>query len=569
VNVLSIDVSAATTTLQPLGLTIEKQYVGARGVATRMLFDLFEPGRDGLDAGAPMIFATGPLTGTTFPMGSRFIAAAKSPLTGTVFSSSCGGRLGVHLRKAGIDVLIVTGKADRPSYLFIEDGNAQVFDASPLWGTEKSHVKAYLREKHGKDVSILLIGKAGETGVLFANIENDGRYLGRGGLGAVLGSKNIKAVAVKAKGGNRISVPDPDMFSFVAYECKKWLAANPVTSEALPQFGTGVLLNLMRETGLLSSRNYRDPAPFESANISGEMVTSTLLKKRRACPFCPVACGRVTRYGEGPEYESLWSLGANLAIFDLEKVAELNGLCNELGMDTISVGGVVAMACELAEKGVIPLSPAYGDADAVSRIINEIAQRAGPGAMLSQGTKKISEHFDASDAGAEVKGLELPAYDPRGAYGNALGYATSNRGGCHLPGYFIGTEVLGIPKLLDRFGVQGKATLLARQQNAFAFMDTLCLCRFAAFAVPTDYNARIASAVTGRKFTWEETQYIGERIWNLERLFNIREGVEPDTLPRRFATFPLEEMLREYYAVRGWDEAGVPTAEKLEALNLP
>jgi aldehyde:ferredoxin oxidoreductase len=241
-----------------------------------------------------------------------------------------------------------------------------------------------------------------------------------------------------------------------------------------------------------------------------------------------------------------------------------------MGMDTISAGAAVAQACELSEKGIISSIPAlFGDPTTIGALLVHIAQRTGPGALLSLGTKRVADHFQLSDgASSQVKGLELPAYDPRGAYGNALGYVTSNRGGCHLPGYFIGAEVLGIPKLLDRFAVQGKATLLALNQNAFAFMDTLTLCRFAAFAVPTDYYARVATAVTGRKMSWEESLQIGERIWNLERLFNLREGIEADRLPERFTTFPLDDMLREYYAVRGWDEKGMPTKERLAELGL-
>ena len=568
-NILTMDLTRGVTGLRTAEDRFVEEYAGGRGTAVRLVFDLMKSGQEALDPASPIVFATGPLTGTPFPMGGRFMAAAKSPLTNTIFSSSCGGRLGVYLRKSGIDVLVVTGAAARPSYLAIEDGDARLLDASPIWGKEKAHVKEYLRERHGRDVSVMLIGKAGETKVLFANIENDGRYLGRGGLGAVLGSKNLKAVVVSGRARPKIGIPDAEQFSFLAYECKKWLSANPVTSQALPVFGTGVLFNLMRETGMLSVKNYGQAASLESSALSGEMVTSRLLRRRRACPFCPVACGRVTRYGDGPEYESLWSLGANLLVHDLEEVARLNGLCNEVGMDTISAGAVIAQAGELAEKGIADMpKTVYGNPGAIARLIGQIAERTGPGAILSLGTRKMAEHLETTDGEAHVKGLELPAYDPRGAYGNALGYATSNRGGCHLPGYLIGTEILGIPKLLDRFAVQGKASLLALNQNAFAFMDTMILCRFAAFAVPTDYYARIASAASGRKTSWEESLRIGERIWNLERLFNLREGVEADGLPARLTTFPLEEMLQEYYAFRGWDEKGVPTGEKLGELGL-
>ena len=563
---LDIDVSSADIRQGEIDEGLRQRFAGGRGITSKLLYDMTAAGQDPLSPGAPILFGTGPLTGIPFPMGGRYSATAKSPLTGTIFSSSCGGRLGVFLKKAGFDLLIVKGAARVPSYLFIEKGNVTLNDAGGIWGQKKAFVKQLLREKHGADVSILLIGRAGETGVLFANIENDGRYLGRGGLGAVLGSKKIKAIVVKGKG--KIAVPNKEALSFVAYECKKWLSANPVTSQGLPRFGTGVLLNFMREAGLLSTKNYRFPAPYEASNVSGEMVSSSLLVKKRACPFCPVACGRVTKYGDGPEYESLWSLGVNLSLFDIEKVAALNGLCNELGLDTISTGGVIGMACELAETGKLEPPVAYGDAEAIRRLIEDIAERRNLGEVLSSGTKRMGHYFGTEGLDIQVKGLELPAYDPKGAYGNALGYITSNRGGCHLPGYMIGTELLGIPKLLDRFALQGKASLLALYQNLFAFMDTLILCRFASFAVPGDYYARIASAASGTRITWEEALRTGERIWNLERLFNLREGVEKDSLPARCAGFPAEEMLREYYEVRGWDEKGVPAEDRLKVLDL-
>ncbi len=567
-NVLTLDLTNGALDLRQLETDIVDTYVGGRGVAARLLFDLVVPGTDPLDPAAPLVFATGPLTGTPFPMGGRFMAAAKSPLTNTIFSSFCGGRLGVTLRKAGVDALVITGAAVQPVYLLVERGDVRVLDASELWGKEKTHVKEYLRTRHGGDASVALIGKAGETGVLFANIENDGGYLDRGGLGAVLGSKNVKALVVSAKERRKIDVADHELFSFLSYECRKWLSANPVTSQALPRFGTAALFNLMRETGLLSVRNCREPAPVEASARSGEMGATTLLPKRRAWPFCPIACGRATRYGNGPEYDSLWALGANLLVYDLEEVARLNGLCNELGMDAISAGAAIANGCDLAQKGFADMPAAYGNAAVVGETLMRIAERSGPGAILSLGTKRMAERYPTADEAVHVKGLDLPAYDPRGAYGHALGYATSNWGGCHLPGYLIGAEVLGIPKLIDRFAIQGKASLLALNQNAFAFMDTLTLCRFAAFAVPTDYYSRIANAVTGRKIRWEESLRIGERIWNLERLFNLREGVEADRLPDRLVTFPLEDMLREYYAFRGWDEKGVPTTGKLEELGL-
>ena len=542
-------------------------FVGGRGVNTRLLFDLAPANVDPLSPQCPLIFGTGPLTGTPFPMGGRFLATTKSPLTGTVFTSACGGRMGVYLRKNGIDFLVLKGAAPEPSYLLVDNGEVRIMDAGEIWGKGKTFAKEYVRAKHGRDVSILLIGKAGENGVPFANIENDGRYLGRGGLGAALGAKRLAAVVLRAKG--KVSVPDREAFSFIAYECGKWLSANPITSRGLPEFGTGVLVNYMRESGLLPANNFRLPAPIESACVSGEVVTDTILRKRRACPFCPVACGRVTTEGDGPEYETLWSLGVNLGIHDIEKVAKLNRLCNELGLDTISAGSVIGLAMELGESGKIRRRAGYGDFEGISSLIMDIASRNEEGSLLALGARRLGEMYDSPDIAAHSKGLEFPAYDPRGAYGNALGYATSNRGGCHMQGYLIGAEVLGVPKLVDRFSTQGKASLLALYQNVSAFMDTLVMCRFASLAIPHDYYARIASMATGRRISWEDSITIGERIWNMEKLFNLREGVEEDKLPGRFAEVPLKELLAEYYAARGWDSSGRPLSEKLSKLGLP
>lgn len=565
-KLVAVQLDSGDITEEPISSAVGRLFLGGRGLASKLLFDWdCRQGKSGDETG-PLIFGTGPLTGASFPMAGRFVATARSPLTDTIFSSSCGGRLGVYLKRHGIDVLALRGVASRPCYISVHDGVLTIDGADEIWGKPKREAKRILRHKHGKACSILMIGTAGENRIPYANIENDGRFLGRGGMGALLGSKKVKAIVVGDKRGP-IWAAD-DRISFLAYEFKKLLSANPITSRGLPQFGTGVLLNHMRELGLLSTRNFQESAPARSSEVSGEAVTAQLLKRRKACFLCPIACGRVTRYGEGPEYETLWSLGVNLSIFDLVQVAELNALCNEYGLDTISTGSVLGMACELSGKGKLPFRVDYGDSVTMKQLVGEIAEGRSRGELLALGAKMMGERLGAREAAVQVKGLELPAYDPRGAYGQGLGYATSNRGGCHLPGYLIGAEVLGIPKLVDRFAADGKASLLALNQNVAAFMDSLILCRFAAFAVPSDFYARIASAVAGEKITWEESITIGERVWNLERLYNLRRDVDEDTLPERFSEVPIKEMLREYYEVRGWDASGVPGQDKLKMLEL-
>lgn len=563
---LIIDLNGPTVDVTTEDPRITSQFIGGRGTNTKHFYDLADRGVHPLSGANPVVFGTGPLTGIPFPMGGRFEVTTKSLLTGGIFTSSCGGWFGVKLKKAGFDTLVITGAASKPSYIFIDQASVTLRDASNLWGKEKKTVKEKLRNEHGTDISIAMIGRAGENAVPYANVENDGRFIGRGGIGAILGAKNLKAVVVRGRG--KVHPADREAFSFVSYESKKWLSANPVTSRGLPEYGTGILLNCMRESGLLSQKNFASPAPDESWAVSGEMVTEKVLLRTKACPFCPVACGRLTRYGEGPEFESIWALGVNLALYDIEKVARLNSLCNELGLDTISAGVTIGMASELKEAGKLPLAPGFGDFEAIEGTLIAIAEGKPEGEIFSQGTKKLGERYDAMEMASQVKGLELPAYDPRGAYGHALGYATSNRGGCHLQGYMIGAEILGIPKLVDRFAIEGKASLLALYQNVSAFVDSLVMCRFSSFAIPHDYYARIASAASGQKITWEDSIMAGERIWNLERLINLREGVEKDTLPGRFGEVPLEALLKEYYILRGWDEEGRPTEEKLHSLGL-
>ena len=562
-RVLEIDLSKRSLSFRSISEEITEAFVGGRGVNARLLFEETSGLSDPLSPAYPIFFGTGALSDSIFPMAGRFIATSKSPLTGTIMSSACGGRLGLMLRKQGIDVLSLKGMAEAPSYIGLFEGEVEIREATHLWGRQKGFVKGWLKERHGKDTSILLVGRAAENGVFYANLENDGRFLGRGGLGAILGAKNVKAIVLKGRSRLR----KDEELSFLRHEWQKLLMANPITSKGLPLFGTGVLLNYMREMGILPSRNFRDRASLSSASISGEELRRGLLLRRRSCVFCPVGCGRVTEFGDGPEYETLWALGANLLIHDIRSVARLNALCNEYGLDTITLGNVIAYAIELSERGRLKLGVSYGDAKAVEGLIHMIAEKRGVGEILSLGTKAMGEFFEDEDA-PQVKGLELPAYDPRGAYGQALSYATSNRGGCHLQAYLIGPEVLGIPKLIDRFAVAGKGSLVAFYQNVSAFMDTLVLCRFASFAIPPEYYSRVLSARKGKRLTFEDAIRIGERIWNLERLFNIREGVEEDRLPRRFEVIPLGSMLAEYYEARGWDSSGRPKAEKLLELGL-
>jgi len=579
-RVLNVDLGSRTWRAEDLDEVIVRAYLGGRGLGARMLYDLMAPGTDPLAPEAPLIFATGPLTGTKAPTSGRFSLTGRSPLTGTVLDTNCGGALGARLKGAGYDALVVTGAADEPLVLRVDEDSVAFEPAGELAGREVGEVTAAVAGGRAA-TSAAVIGSAGERLVKLATIMVDAkRALGRGGMGAVMGSKCLKAVVVTGSG--RPSVARPEDLEFFLHEVDKTIAANPVTSTALPRFGTAMLVGVLGRRGLMPALNYRADGREYVEKLSGERLAEEFLVRRSGCWGCAIACGRQTRtaggQGHGPEYETIWALGANLGIDDLRSVVELNYLCNELGLDTISVGGTLAAAIELAEEGA-PLPVKRGDVASMRAAIEALSRREGEmGEAAAEGSRVLCEVYGHSNFAMQVKGLELPAYDPRGMQGQGLGYATSNRGGCHLRGNMLGFEVLGTPKLVDRSAVGGKAGLLIVTQHLGAALDSLSLCKFSSFALGEEHYARLYSAVTGFDLSGQELLICGERIWNLERLFNLREGFTgaDDRLPTRLVEesdshgeiVHLEEMLAEYYRFRGWTPEGVPTPEKLERLGL-
>jgi aldehyde:ferredoxin oxidoreductase len=371
----------------------------------------------------------------------------------------------------------------------------------------------------------------------------------------------------------------------VEYEARKWLHASPRTSQGLPEFGTSVIVNLMNWYGVLPTRNFQSGTFDEAEAISGERLRDLYLKKRNACWSCPIGCKRVTETsnekGEGPEYETLYALGSNLGIDNLEAVIEANYRCNQLGMDTISVGTTIACAMEMGQRGIISGDLQFGRHDLLKGTLEDIAYRRGLGNELANGALRFAQAHGAPELAMQVKGLEFPGYDPRGMQGQGLLYATSNRGACHLRGNMLGPELLGIPKMLPRHEVGGKAGILIVLQHTNAAIDALGMCKFAGFAIGDEFFARLVSATTGIEYEVQDILTVGERIWNLERLYNLKAGFgrEDDTLPPRFLEEPLgpegeqhvvhlDEMLEEYYRFRGWTVEGVPTPKKLDALDL-
>ncbi len=410
--------------------------------------------------------------------------------------------------------------------------------------------------------------------------------LGRGGIGSVLGSKNLKAIVVK--GDRKIKYADKERVKFVNKETIRNINQHPITSKALPKFGTSVLMNVINEVGILPKNNFQNSDVMEEVEyVSGEAISEKILEKKTGCWGCMIRCKRDTSIdgesGEGPEYETNWALGPNCGNYDLVSITRANYLCNEYGLDTISTGGTIACAMEMSEKGILDWGLNFGDSDRIPKLVREIALREGIGDELAEGSKRLAESYNAGEVAMHSKGQELPGYDPRGAKGEGLAYVASNRGGCHLRGgYMIGTEILGAPEFIDRFLTTGKAALLMEEMDTGAVYDSLTICRFAHYAVANEMIARLLSAIIGEEIDTEKILKIGERIVNIEKIFNLREGFtrRDDTLPKRLLEEPLNSgpvkeevmelaiMLDEYYETRGWDREGKPKKEKLYELGL-
>ena len=606
-TVLRVDLARGEIRKEPLRRDWARAYVGGRGLGARTLWEELDPGVDPLAPENLLVFATGPLTGTNASCGARYMVVTKSPLTGCMTTSNSGGRWGPELKFAGYDALLVEGRAERPVYLWIQDDAVALRPAGHLWGRGVFATEDAIRAETGApDCSVAAIGPAGERLVRFAAIVNDKyRAAGRSGVGAVMGSKNLKAIAVRGTGAVRVA--DPAAMMAAQWAQKRALAKAPLTSEGLPAYGTLALMNVINEHGALPTRNYRE-AQFEGAEeISGEELARTRLVANKACFACTIACGRVSKISEeglgrytlhtsprnwrpateGPEYENAWSLGADCGVADLDAILKANTLCNDLGMDPISLGATIAAAMELYERGVIgqaetgmPLP--FGSGEAVVAMSEATGWRRGFGDALAEGSKRLGERFGHPEVFRGVKGQEFPAYDPRALQGMGLGYATSNRGACHLRAYTVSAEVIGAPEPMDPRATAGKARLTADLQNVSTAVDATGLCLFLTFGNTLSDLTPLVAAATGIAYSDEDLVRAGERIWNLERLWNLRAGVgaAQDTLPRRMLeqAIPagpaagqvnrLSEMLPEYYRVRGWSTDGRPSDEKLAELGI-
>ncbi len=593
-KILRIDLTNRECTLEPLDEEKAKKFIGLEAWVKTLLEEI-DPKIEPLSIENKLVIVTGPITGAPMPTSGRYMVVTKAPLTGTIAISNSGGKWGTELKNAGYDMIIVQGKSDVPVYVNIEDDKIEIKEANHLWGKTSLETTEILCNENNERAKVLCIGPAGEKLSLMAAIMNDiDRAAGRGGVGAVMGSKNLKAIVVKGSG--KVKVFNEEEAKKVSLEKIKILREDPVAGGGLPTYGSAVLVNIINENGVHPVRNFQKSYTDEADKISGETLTEDCLVRKNPCYRCPIACGRWVKLDDGtecggPEYETLWSFGSDCDVYDLNAINVANMLCNEYGLDTISAGATIAAAMELYEKGYIKdedikedgLSLKWGDAEAVVGWTKKMALREGFGDKMADGSYRLCESYGVPEFSMTVKKQELPAYDPRGIQGHGITYAVNNRGGCHIKGYMISPEILGYPEKLDRFSLEGKAAYAKVFHDLTAVIDSLGLCIFTTFGLGVqDYVDMYNVVVGGKLHDAESIMEAGDRIWTLEKLFNLEAGIDSshDTLPKRLLKEPipegpskgcvhkLSELLPEYYAVRGWDKNGIPTEDTLKKLGL-
>ncbi|MCL2672317.1 MAG: 4Fe-4S binding protein [Clostridiales bacterium] len=616
-----INLSNGSIETKPIPESWFKKYIGGKTLAARLLLDLCPQGVDPLAPEAVLIINTGPLNATGAPCSSRFNMSFKNVLTGGVASSNCGGNFGVMLKRAGLDGLVITGKSEAPVHIEITDGDITLHSAAELWGLDTEETQARLPAHFGK----LVIGPAGENLVRYASAISGERVAGRCGAGAVLGSKNIKALS--AYGSAEPSILRKEKFDRFVAKWVKFLHKHPMTGDSLPHYGSAGLVNKANASHALPTRNFREGHFADADKVSGETLAETRLLRNSGCTSCPIRCERRILIDErevkGPEYETLGLFGPNIGASDMEAIFQINTLCDQLGLDTISAAGTIAFAMELKEKGIADFGVEFGKTDNITRVIQQIARREGIYAELANGSKWLSEKYGGTDFAMHAKGLELASYEPRRSVGMGLGYATSNRGGCHLNGGYLALlESVGVLSL-DPQSHKAKAQWSVFMQDALDAVSSSGFCLFSAQTfVPAVFfrlgpNHGVTRA-TGKIFThagplvrlilWMapilrfNSFYLlphaealrlatglrmytgpfirfGARGYNLERLFNLREGVNRDALPERLTqtpqeetrpdtTVPLPKLLKKYYQTRGWDKTGVPKPRTLKRLGI-
>lgn len=607
-KVLRVDLSKNKTTVDTFSGEIFRKYIGGSGIGTRILYDETDEKTDPLGPENVLVFMAGPLVGTRVPNFGRFQVVTKSPLTGAFGEANCGGTWGPGLKRAGYDGIIFTGKSDKPVYVYINNGEVEIRDAAFLWGKDTFEVDVILKAELGSKVVTCCIGQAGEKLVKVAAIMTDGvdgRAAGRCGVGAVMGSKNLKAVVVN--GSVKTPIADEAALNASVKEWAPKIKSN--TDSFLGKYGTACGLTGNEATGDFPVKNWKEGSFPAAEKISGQAVAETILTSRYNCGQCVIGCGRTVHVKEGkyagtecggPEYETLGMMGANCLIDNIEAIQKGNELCNRYGLDTISAGSLAGFVMEAFEKGILKkedldgLEVKWGDADSMIELIRKIAFREDFAYYLGEGIKAAAEKLGgiAQEMAVHVRGMDFPAHDPRAAYSTALEYATSPRGACHLSSFSHDFELgAGLPKdfyfdkKLDRFSVEQRGEYIAKMQHIMTLFDSLTGCKFVLFGIGEDTMTTILgwlNMVTGWNMSMEELMEAGERIFNLKRMYNVRHGQsrKDDVMPPRILSSKrgtggapenlphLGQMLSEYYEYRGWDEFGIPTEEKLAKLGL-
>jgi aldehyde:ferredoxin oxidoreductase len=606
-KILRINLASQKISKENLKEDVIRNFLGGRGLGSKILYDEVSASVDPYSPKNKIIFATGPLTGTSIPSVSRFAVISKSPLTGGCLHSLAGGFWGAELKKAGYDAIIVEDVSESPVYIWVYDEHVEIRPASGIWGLKTIDAERLIKKEiRDEKAEILGIGPAGENLVRYACVvagmtSYTSAQAARGGGGAIMGSKKLKAIAVRGTGV--LNVANPKKLKELTKEIVKLQTTKvkgTVSPEGFSRWGTPGGLEYINELGIFPTKNFQTGTFEEAENIGGNALDKYVLK-HTSCYMCPIRCRkiRLAKNGpsagnvtDGPEYETCWAFGGQIGNNDPQLIIEADNLCDSFGLDTISTGNVIGFVMELYQRGLLTASQCdnldlrWGSREAVVNLIRKISYREGVGAVLAEGVKKAAEIFGGNAAyyAMHVKGLELPAYDPRGARAHGLGIATSNRGGCHERG-FATQELFGIPYWVDRFSIEGKGKLTKENQDRTAIYDSMIACVFSSFMTGGEIYALALQAVTGiEEFgNFNNLMLIGERIWNIERAFNIREGFDrkDDTLPKRFLEEPMPEggskgyvavldpLLDEYYLARGWDvKTGLPTRRKLEELGL-
>ncbi|MEW5938376.1 MAG: aldehyde ferredoxin oxidoreductase family protein [Chloroflexota bacterium] len=599
-RLLRVNLTTKQITTEDVDPRVARDYLGGRGWAIYYLYREVDPAVDPFAPENKLIFATGPLTATPAPTGNRYMVVTKSPLTGALAHSNSGGDFPTWMKRTGFDMFIIEGKSEEPVYLFVNEDQIEIRPAAHVWGKDTHETTDLLKAETSEEARVACIGPAGENLALMAAIMNDKhRAAARSGVGAVMGSKNLKAVV--AMGNRNPPMVEEEAMRELSVTVSKEVGADVKKGSNLRVYGTAYVPAVTNTLGILPTFNFQQGTFEHTDKVDGVALKNSYLIRHTPCYRCPISCGRLTEVpdgsykgkGEGPEYETISSLGTGCGVSNLAALTKANYLCNEFGMDTITTGMTIAAAMEMYEKGYIPESVIgqplrFGDHNAMIAMIKLMAYREGFGNDLAEGSYRLAEKYGHPEIAVTTRKQEFPGYDPRGSQGMGLLYATSNKGASHMEGDVAYEEVFGVPVKENPLTTEGKPELVKRFEDSFALIDSSGLCVFLAIRyvfskermVWPERLAALMNLTTGAGYTPEEVLTAAERVYNLERMFILNAGSTVDTLPHRMLHEPLpdgpakgmvvelDKMLPEFYKLRGWDENGWPTKEKLEELGL-